>query len=80
MDVKLWTLVRITKNSVSQVGGKAITAMFRNHVYTYRSSLYKQTKGGGIGLRLTGVVESIVMENKSTFTNGPAMNCMQKIK
>ena len=42
----------------------AITAMFKNHVYTNRNSLDKQVKGGVIGLRLMGVVVMIVMDRR----------------
>ena len=34
----------------------AIRTTFSNHVYLYNNKLYKQTRGGSIGLRLTGVV------------------------
>ena len=39
-----------------------ISSTFKNHIYTYRTSLYKQMKGGAIGLRLTGVLARIVMD------------------
>ena len=40
----------------------AIKATFKNHVYVYRNYLYRQRKGGAIGLRLTEIVARIVMD------------------
>ena len=42
----------------------AITAMFKNHIYTNRNSLDKQVKGGVIGLKLMGVISMIVMDRQ----------------
>ena len=39
----------------------AITAIFKNHIYTNRNSLDKQVKGGVIGLRLMEVIVMIVL-------------------
>ena len=40
----------------------AVLTTFRNHIYMYRNDLYKQKRGGAIGLRLTGVVARLVMD------------------
>ena len=41
----------------------AIRTTFGNHIYLYRNTLYRQMRGGPIGLRLTGVVARIVMDH-----------------
>ena len=55
----------VTKKERSWLFGKVlevvITAMLKNPVYTNRNSLFKQVKGGVIGLRLMEVVAMIVM-------------------
>ena len=40
----------------------AIRETFRNHVYRFDGQLFRQTKGGAIGLRLTGIVCRLVMD------------------
>ena len=40
----------------------AIKASFRNHIHTFRIELYRQKKGGAIGLRLTRFIARIVMD------------------
>ena len=46
--------------------GKVLEVMvattFSNHIYVYRNDLFRQARGGAIGLRLTGVVARIVMD------------------
>ena len=40
-----------------------VCATFSNHIYSNRNELYKQLKGGAIGLRLTaGIVARIVID------------------
>ena len=55
----------MTKKERSWLFGRVlevvITAMLKNPVYTNRNSLFKQVKGGVIGLRLMEVVVMIVM-------------------
>ena len=56
--------------TVANVLEIAICSMFSNHVYRYGGRIYKQTKGGPIGLRLTGVVARVVMDRWARkFTN-----------
>ena len=63
-----WVDVRepVSKEERKKVFAKvlevAIKATFKNHIYTYKNELYRQNKGGAIGLRLTGVVARIVMD------------------
>ena len=63
-----WVFPRLpaTKEERTKLFGKVlevvITSTFKNHIYSYRNTLYKQLKGGAIGLRLTGVVARIVMD------------------
>ena len=45
-----------------------ILAVFRNHCFQFRGRLYKQSKGGPIGLRLTSLVARIVMDRWATLT------------
>ena len=40
----------------------AIRETFKNHCYRFDGQLYRQTKGGAIGLRLTGIVCRLVMD------------------
>ena len=40
----------------------ALEANFSNHIYQCQNSLYRQSKGGGIGARITGVVARVVMD------------------
>ena len=40
----------------------AIRETFRNHCYRFDGQLYRQTRGGAIGLRLTGIVCRLVMD------------------
>ena len=42
-----------------------VSTKFANHFYTYKNELFKQLKGGAIGLRLTGIVARIVMDRWS---------------
>ena len=55
----------MTKKERSQLFGRVlevvITAMLKNYVYTNRNSLFKQVKGGVMGLRLMEVVAIFVM-------------------
>ena len=55
----------VTKKERSWLFGKVlevvITAMLKNYVYTNRNSLFKQVKGGVMGLRLMEVVAIFVM-------------------
>ena len=53
------------KKMVGKMLEVAIKATFKNHVYLYRNPLFRQAKGGVIGLRLTGVVARIVMDRWS---------------
>ena len=39
----------------------ALTVIMKNHVYTFDNEIRKQTKGGPIGLKLTGVLAQIFM-------------------
>ena len=39
----------------------ALTLVMKNHVYTFDNEVRKQTKGGPIGLKLTGVLAQIFM-------------------
>ena len=39
----------------------ALTVIMKNHVYTFDNEIRKQTKGGPIGLKLTGVQAQIFM-------------------
>ena len=62
-----WPRPPATKEERSKLFGKVLEILiretFKNHIYTYRNSLYKQRRGGAIGLRLTGVVARIVMDS-----------------
>ena len=40
----------------------ALEANFSNHIYQCQNSLYRQSKGGGIGARITGEVARVVMD------------------
>ena len=40
-----------------------VLAIFKNHCYQFRGRLYRQSKGGPIGLRLTSIVARIVMDS-----------------
>ena len=50
------------KKMLGKVIEEAVKVTFCNHVYTYRNRIYRQKKGGAIGLRLTGVIARIVMD------------------
>ena len=39
----------------------ALTVIMKNHVYTFDNEIWKQTSGGPIGLKLTGVLAQIFM-------------------
>ena len=39
----------------------ALTLIMKNHVYTFDNEIRKQTRGGPIGLKLTGVLAQIFM-------------------
>ena len=39
-----------------------VSTTFANHIYSYKNQLFKQLKGGALGLRLTGIVALIVMD------------------
>ena len=47
---------------LSKVVQVALEATFSNHIYQYQNNLYRQSKGGGIGARITGVVARVVMD------------------
>ena len=47
---------------IGKVVEVAIKTTFGNHIYLFHNKLFKQLKGGPIGLRLTGVVARIVMD------------------
>merc|ERR1712105_280870 len=63
-----WTAGRIDLNReerrtvIAKVIEVAIRETFRNHCYRFDGQLYKQTKGGAIGLRLTGIMCRLVMD------------------
>ena len=40
----------------------ALETTFGNHIYQCRNNLYRQSQGGGIGARITGVVARILMD------------------
>ena len=40
----------------------SLETVFSNHIYQSSNNLYKQTTGGAIGARITGVVAHIVMD------------------
>ena len=40
---------------------KVVSFVMKNHIYSFDGKVYRQTKGGPIGLRLTGVLAKIVM-------------------
>ena len=50
------------KKIIGKVLEVAVRTTFRNHIYMYGNKLYRQLKGGPIGLRLTGVVARLVMD------------------
>ena len=50
------------RDVVAKVVEIVIKAVMGNHVYTFAGKLYKQTKGGAIGLRLTGILARIRMD------------------
>ena len=66
-----WVPVREPASKVGKrkVLGKvlevALRAPFKNHIYTYKNELFRQKRGGAIGLRLTGIVARIVMDRWS---------------
>ena len=39
----------------------ALSVIMKNHVYTFNNEIRKQTKGGPIALKLTGVLAQIFM-------------------
>ena len=39
-----------------------VSTIFAKHIYLYKNELYKQLKGGAIGLRPTGIVARIVID------------------
>ena len=41
----------------------AMRTTFSNHIYLFYNNLFRQEKGGPIGLRLSGVVARIVMDH-----------------
>ncbi len=41
----------------------AVRETMRNHIYKFANVVYKQGKGGSIGLRATGVVAQIVVNS-----------------
>ena len=41
----------------------AIRTTFGHHIYLFQNKLFKQQKGGPIGLHLTGVVDRLVMDH-----------------
>ena len=50
------------KRIIAKVLEVAIKTTFKNHIYSFKNELFKQEKGGAIGLRLTGVVARILMD------------------
>ena len=40
---------------------RLLTVIMKNHVFTFNNEIRKQTKGGPIGLKLTGVLVQIFM-------------------
>ena len=47
---------------VAKVLETAIRTTFKNHIYAFKNKTYQQVSGGAIGLRLTGVVARILMD------------------
>ena len=47
---------------IAKVVDIAITSIMGNHYYQFAGKIYNQTRGGAIGLRLTGLVCKIVMD------------------
>ena len=47
---------------IAKVRKVAVRTIFSHHVYKFGGKFYRQTEGGPIGLRLTGVVAQLVMD------------------
>ena len=47
---------------IAKVLETAIRTTFKNHIYAFKNRTYQQVSGGVIGLRLTGVVARILMD------------------
>ena len=53
---------KFTKNTLlTEALRVALKVVMKNHVYLFENEIRKQSKGGAIGLRLTGILAQIFM-------------------